>query len=138
MIQTYEIRTHSCLDVLQRDVVVALDMCRFEVPDGQQEHHRPTTAVQLSTLALRLSHTLPTITKHHPSTPPPFQTRDTTIKVTNTIKAILEVNSKVWNCSLPKMHGNEVERLFTSLLQVLHLEQRGWMELSDDHRRMQG
>ena len=131
--------TDSCSDVLQRGDVAALVMYLFEGRAGQQGRHRPATA-QLNTPALRLSHTLPTITKHHPSTLLPFQIRVTTTKVTIIIKVILEVNSKVWNCSRPKMlmHRNAVERLSMHLLLVPHREKRVVMESSDDHSQTQG
>lgn len=105
--------------------------------DGQQVHRQDTD--QLNTLALLLSHTLAMKTMHHLYTLPPSRIKDTTIKVTDKIKVILEVNSKVLSCSSPKVpiRRNAVESLsmITRLLWVPRLVKRAAMELSDSHMR---
>ena len=106
---------------------------------GQQGPHRQAMA-QLSTPVGPLSLILPTTIKRHPSTLPRYQIKDTIIKVTNKIKVILEVNSKVWSCSHRRtlMRRNVVEILSTHLLRVPHPGKEAEMESSDNHRRAQG
>lgn len=136
MTSHHKTRTDSCSGVLQHADVVALVTYPTVERAGQQGPHRQATA-QLSTPVPPLSLILSATIKRHPSTLLRYQIKDTIIKVTNKIKVILEVNSKVWSCSHRRtlMRRNVVEILSTHLLRVPHPEKEAAMESSDNHRR---
>lgn len=136
-----DIRTDSCSDVLQHADVAVLVTHPTAALAGPQAQHRQATH-QLNTPALPLSHILPIITKYHPYTLLPSRTKGITTKVTNKIKVILEVNSKVWSCSSQKvpLRRSVVESLSTTThLLWAHRQGKGAaMGSLDDHRRIQG
>ena len=129
-------RTDTRLVASQHADVVAMVAHPTVVRVGLQARHQRAT-LRHNTPAHHLSLIMPTTTtKHHLCTLLLSQTRDTTIKATNRIKAISVVNSKVWNCSSLKAPTKaESACMTTHLLWVLRQGRVLGMELSGDQRR---